>query len=52
MTGKKFTKKRKEATAENQALKRAFYLDQLKITKWAPVSVDTRATWHTVHYVY
>ncbi|RBS84995.1 hypothetical protein EB59_02666, partial [Enterococcus faecium] len=23
----------KEATTENQALKRAFYLDQLKITK-------------------
>lgn len=28
-----FTKNQKETTAENQALKRAFDLDQLKITK-------------------
>ena len=47
-----FTKKRKETTAENQVLERAFELDQCQITKKTPVSLDRGATWHSRHYVY
>lgn len=45
----KFTKNRKRQSAKNQAFKCNFQLDQSKITKLAPVSIDTGTTWFSVN---